>query len=151
MAVPKVSKEAIYLLLATFYLVAMGLLDWDYFFPLQAHTDLGFQVAGEALELLVLSGSLGVVFWSSKVIGRDLSVRRPTLAQRFPTGCAMAIFFIAPSWRDFFPGDNFHYAAGAHHIIGAVIGGAFFGAFVPLTFKRTDEAKPVEENVMPIV
>jgi hypothetical protein len=127
--------------LVSLYLAAIGIFDSDHFLPLQTHSDFGFQIFGEALELLAVASLFGAIFWSRNKISQASAQRRSAIALCFLAGGLLSVVFIAISWRDFFPGDKFQYVAGIHRVIGAVIGGVFFGI---LAFHQAGRAEPLK-------
>jgi hypothetical protein len=144
MTIPHISRGMLYFLLASLYLAGIGFLDCDYFFPSRAQSDFGFQVIGEALELLAMASSFRALFWTAHKFRQASALGQQVIALRFLAGLLLTVVFLAQSWRDFFPGDKFRYASGAHHIIAALIGGAFFGISYPLAFNQANGSRPVE-------
>jgi hypothetical protein len=107
----------------------MAFLIWNDLFPLSAHSDLRFQAAGETLELLMLSATLGWLRLASLRARKYAISEKANYAANTESATAFSMIFIVMDWRKFFPGDHFQFSAGLHTIYGALLAGAFFGLF----------------------
>ena len=93
----------LFALMAILELVALAFFDWKYFFPIKDHTDLSFQLTGEAVAYIV--SLLVIIAWQ-----RCLSphYRNLSVWVRFPiSGFLGSLMPIAFVWRSLFEGHHF--------------------------------------------
>jgi len=123
--------------------VAIGCMDWKYFFPVSTHSDIQFQVIGEFVELLWVLGLLLLGFWNFRKQRRKGVSAQATAGTAVLSGFMYTAILVALHWRQFFPNDQFNFLAGVDDLVIALIAGLFFTiatcAFPPKSMKPSIE------------
>jgi hypothetical protein len=125
----------------------IALMHWRYFFPRSDHSDLQFQLTGEAIELSVIAGILARVYFGfaeSRRSQLDLSASSKILG-----GIAFAAISIALGWREYFTLHQFSLGAGLDNLGFSLFMGFFMTAFG--FYDRKTLRKPSKEEEKSVV
>ena len=142
----RTGKRLMNLLVVALLFAAIGFVDWGHFFPVSAHSDLGFQVVGECIEVMVVLGVFSIAYFGFAKERRKNSHVQVSDGKRVVGGAVFAALMIFLNWRAFFPGDRFNFEAGFGDLIGAVFAGALMGLLVVSNKRSTQKPSSEEEK-----
>ena len=125
---------AIYSFLAVLVVAMFFFLHWGYFFPLEEHSDLSFQLTGELIALAIfgLSYALKPVITHSESAKRRFGKMPPWFrfaVDGFPYATGMIVFW----WRDYFSEQQFKPLS----FVGAVAIWYLGGLLLSILMRRT--------------
>jgi len=125
---PKRIRRAIFFACALLILLSFGCFHWGYFFPLETHTDLLFQVTGEIVALgIYLLSFTSVLFITGSSEARPRFHAMPALFRAVVAGFPWSTGMIAMNWRQNFSGQEFHPLWLLGNILIWYVGGSLFG------------------------
>ena len=127
----------------------MAFLLWNDLFPLSAHSDLRFQVVGEALELFTFIATFGWLHLAVAKSRKRAISDKASYAANIESAIASMLIFAVMDWRKFFPADHLQFSAGLNTFIFALLAGAFLGFYgVP---SNGDLKRPSNEEERSVV